>query len=133
MLDRMGFGRAPSVLRYDDGPPLRKHLVSNRTPRAANAVSKHSRLRSPTPSSTTDDTDHALANIRAWTQLLVARGNRLLELAVRERAALAADEGGLRQPIPRKDRDAAAASSSASSHPARGRKENAGTRSKPLA
>jgi hypothetical protein len=33
--------------------------------------------------------EHALAGIKAWNQLLVARGNRLLELAMREREALA--------------------------------------------
>jgi hypothetical protein len=34
------------------------------------------------------DADRALADLRAWKQLLVARGNRLLELAVRDRVAL---------------------------------------------
>ena len=48
-----------------------------------------SRPQATAPFPATDDADHALANIRAWTELLVARGNRLLELAVREREALA--------------------------------------------
>jgi hypothetical protein len=35
-----------------------------------------------------DDGDRALAEIRAWTQLLVARGQHLREVAEREREAL---------------------------------------------
>jgi hypothetical protein len=57
--------------------------MSHPITRAAGAASKHARRSIPT--ATPIDGDRALADIRAWTQLLVARGNRLLELAVRER------------------------------------------------
>ena len=111
--------------------PLRKHLVTNRstrTIRAARAESKHSRLQSPTPSKPADDADHALANIRAWTDLLVARGNRLVELAVREREAISGDKMNLQQSIARQDRGAAVAFSNTANRPDRLRKEHAGPR-----
>jgi hypothetical protein len=52
---------------------------------ASSNLSAHS----PTHTGVSNDADHALASIKAWNQLLVARGNRLLELAMREREVLA--------------------------------------------
>ena len=97
--------------------------VSNPTIRARNARS--ARLQAPSLSNTAADADHALANIRAWTDMLVARGNRLLELAVRERESLAGITLG--RPSSR-DGEAAGARRSE-----RAGKEIAGLRAKPLA
>lgn len=63
--------------------------MSNRTSRAVSSARKQSRPQSPNSSQAADNADRALADIRAWTDLLVARGNHLLELAVRERETLA--------------------------------------------
>ena len=63
------------------------------------------RVRSSTHTNPSNE-DHALADIKAWNQLLVARGNQLLERAMREREALAG-------------RNAAVGSSKAGSHPDR--------------
>lgn len=46
-------------------------------------------LNSPIRSSDAPDANHALVNLRAWHQKLVARGDRIVERAVREREALA--------------------------------------------
>ena len=53
------------------------------------SVSSNSTQRSPTDLDGTHESDHVLVELRAWKQSLVARGNRLLELALREREALA--------------------------------------------
>jgi len=65
-----------------------------RTPPSTTAERQRSRQQSATAA---DDGDRALAGIRAWTQLLVARGNHLREVAEREREALHADVGRPRQ------------------------------------
>lgn len=67
--------------------------MSRQATRAGNAARKHARP--STPATPAENPDHALANIRAWTQLLVARGNRLLELAVREREELGREQGSM--------------------------------------
>lgn len=76
--------------------------MSKQATRAGAAARKHPH--SFTPAATAENPDRALADIRAWTQLLVARGNRLLELAVREREELARDQGSMhfevREPAP---------------------------------
>jgi hypothetical protein len=74
--------------------------VSNRSTRAPGAQRKPSSLQWPTASDAADEGDRALANIRAWTDLLVARGNRLRELAAREREAIAAASGPVSRPAP---------------------------------
>jgi hypothetical protein len=80
--------------------PFEEPPVSNRTSRAVSSARKQSRPPSSRPSHGADNADRALADIRAWTDLLVARGNRLLELAVRERETLAhrADRAGKDRP-----------------------------------
>ncbi len=65
--------------------------------------------------------------------MLVARGNRLLELAVRERGAQAGAKVSLQPSVSRRGRDAAVAASSTANRSERVRKEHAGSRSKPLA
>lgn len=82
--------RVPARLGFPSGHP-RKHPVSNRTTRSGNAGRQHAAVATPA-----DTADHALADIRAWTQLLVARGNRLLQLADREREDIARERGSLR-------------------------------------
>lgn len=102
--------------------------MSNPTSRARNARS--ARLQARSPSNTAADGDHALANIRAWTDMLVARGNRLLELAVRERESLA----GITLSRPSSSgREAAVASAKPVRRSESRAKENAGLRAKPLA
>jgi hypothetical protein len=49
--------------------------------------------------------EHALAGIKAWNQLLVARGNRLVEIAMREREAMASRNTAARPLNPRKASD----------------------------
>jgi len=48
------------------------------------------------------NTDRASAALKAWHQLLVARGNRLIEIATREREALASQDAAGRPSSPRK-------------------------------
>ena len=52
-------------------------------------VSASSKLGAHSPAHTgpANDADRALASIKAWNQQLVARGNRLVEIAMREREA----------------------------------------------
>ena len=72
--------------------------VSSRTTPSATADRKRSHQWTQ-PTNASDDGDRALAEIRAWTQLLVARGNHLREVAEREREreALHADADRPRQ------------------------------------
>jgi hypothetical protein len=65
--------------------------VSSRTTPNTTAERKRSRQHPAEPTNASDDGDRALAEIRAWTQLLVARGNHLREVAEREREARHAD------------------------------------------
>jgi hypothetical protein len=71
--------------------------VSSRT--TPNSTADRKRSQQPPAQSTnaSDDGDRALAEIRAWTQLLVARGNHLREVAEREREALHGDAERPRQ------------------------------------
>lgn len=52
-----------------------------------------------THSEATHDADHALTEIRTWHQRLIARGNRLRELATREREDLAIRSRSDHQPL----------------------------------
>jgi hypothetical protein len=57
----------------------------NKKLKASNSSnSSNSMLELPTHSDATHNTNDALADIRAWHQKLVARGDRLRELAARE-------------------------------------------------
>lgn len=51
--------------------------------------SSYSVLNSSTRSGAAPDPNHALADLMAWHQKLVARGDRIFERAMREREALA--------------------------------------------
>lgn len=56
---------------------------------------------SPAPADPSN-AEHALAALKAWNDLLVARGNRLVEIAMREREAQTGREAAGRPPSPRK-------------------------------
>ena len=101
--------------------------MSNRTTRVASTERKRSRVQSSTPANAADNADRALASIRAWSQLLVARGNRLIQLAEKER------EEGRDQSVSRKSRASAPARANAASRPTRVRQEHAKPHAKPLA
>ena len=71
--------------------------MSSRSTPSTTAERKRSRQQPAQPANASDDGDRALAEIRAWTQLLVARGQHLREVAEREREALQADAERPRQ------------------------------------
>lgn len=100
--------------------------MSNPSRRPGKPGRTHSR---PSPVMGADNADRALADIRAWTQLLVARGNRLLELAVRERQEIAREQGSMRFEV----RDAAPAAAKAGERRQRTGRKQATLHTRPLA
>lgn len=97
--------------------------MSNRTTRSGKPGRRHAAAATPA-----DTADHALADIRAWTQLLMARGNRLLQLADRERADIAREQGSLRFEVS----DAAPVAAKVAGRAGRAGKKHAGSHAKSL-